>query len=98
MKGTPHRSPVEGLNIFKVRRFCRTCGAVSLLRRRVLRCPVCNAPLELVKSVQGQWGNPNYRPEITGDPPMIIEQPWLPGLEPKGGNDANAGGSCNRRE
>lgn len=99
MMRTPHRSPVEGLNLFKVRRFCRACGAVSLLHRRKLRCPVCHALLELVKDVQGQWGNPSFRREITGDPPMVVEQPWLPGLGPGGGDDdADAGGSGDRRE
>lgn len=71
-----------GTDVFTVRRYCVKCHAVSLLRRPEKRCPVCGEHLELTKAAQGHWGSPFYRPEITGEPPVKIEQPRPPGPEP----------------
>ena len=68
----------------RVRRYCDKCLAVSLVPRRKKRCPLCGQPLVLTKEVQGRWSIASYRPDVTGEPPMKIEQPWLPGLEPEG--------------
>jgi hypothetical protein len=73
---------LAGRDVYSVRRYCVKCHAVSRLRRRAKRCPVCGELLVLTKETQGRWSNPFYRPEVTGEPPMKIEQPWLPGLEP----------------
>ena len=68
----------------RVRRYCDKCLAVSLVPRRKKHCPLCGQPLVLTKEVQGRWSIASYRPDVTGEPPMKIEQPWLPGLEPEG--------------
>ena len=73
---------LTGRDVYTVRRYCAKCHAVSRIRRPAKRCPVCGEPLELTKMAQGRWGDPLYRPEVTGEPPMKIEQPWLPGFEP----------------
>ena len=54
------------------RRYCAKCRSVALTYRKSRVCRVCGEPLEITKATQGSWGDFNYRPEITGDPPVVL--------------------------